>query len=84
MIRDKLKAWHSCLSFVELYYSTSYQLAIQMILFQALYGYPSSPFSPYLIQDFMVVAMDLELRTKDHILSLLKLSMSKDLNHIRV
>ena len=67
-----------------MWYNTTFELAIQMTPFEALYGYPLSLVTLYLKGNSLVVVMDQELKTRDQILALLKLHLSKAQNRMKV
>ena len=74
-IREKPHSWSHWLGLAEYWYNTSYHSSIKMTPFEALYGYAPPLHVPYLPGDSNVEAVDVALRDREKMITILKKSI---------
>ncbi|KAM1946460.1 hypothetical protein ACFX13_001313 [Malus domestica] len=71
-VMNKPRDWIQWLPWAEWWYNTTFQSAIQLTPFQALYGYPPPTVSTYLPGASLVHLVDITLRDRDALLKYLR------------
>ena len=69
---DKPTAWVDWLSLVVYWFNTNFHTSTETTPFEALYGYPPPRLMDYVPRTTKVEAVDMHLRSRQQILSLLK------------
>ncbi|KAM1234846.1 hypothetical protein ACFX2J_004385 [Malus domestica] len=80
---DRLYKWATLLSWAEWWYNTTFQLAIKMSPFQALYGVPPPSIQAYLPRTTVVHSVDETLQDRDKMLRLLRANLHLAQNRMK-
>ena len=80
---DRPSTWVEWLPLVEFWFNTNFHTSIKMTPFEALYGYPPPRVLDHVAGTTRVDAVDLMLRDRQQILSLLKMNLCASQERIR-
>lgn len=80
----KPKSWNRWLALVEWWYNTTFHTATKMSPFGALYGYAPPQLLSNVPRSSNNEAVDPNLRTRDHIKSILKENLVSTLNRMKL
>lgn len=69
---DKPHSWVSWLPLAEFWFNTNFHTSLKLTPFEALYGYPPPKVMDYVLGTIRVAAVDLLLKDRQQLLSLLK------------
>ena len=80
---EKPNTWSRWLALAEYWYNTTYHSSIKMTPFEALYGYAPPLHVPYLPGDSNVEAVDLSLRDREEMITILKGNIQKAADRLK-
>ena len=71
-VADRPHSWVEWLPLVEFWFNTSFHTSTKLTPFEALFGYPPPRLLDYIPGTTKVDSMDVQLRTREQLLALLK------------